>query len=298
MPQTPLSWPFNSLLATINWAATAIFLFLVAQALIGFVSANIRTFIQKHGWDNFLVRALSSMIADWETTKKRWWLWLSLGAFGGLTGALWLGTRFPSAQSNEDTVLATASIRDELDATKQQVVSLQSRLNIAIKERDAATLPSQTEHLSYRSIGGISAFYMVNSVSANMPGINLARGLPPGLIWGLVMTTPPHNEPLANLIYTVFSMSRLSVDRPPLPDPSKEVGAPVFPEPPDDNAIVIHGETEFTNTFIHVVGQCFVVKRDRETLPGLDKYYSNTPNVAPVWIEFGKGNPVKPGCEK
>jgi hypothetical protein len=58
--------------------------FLVTQVF----SANIRKFLQDKGWNNLLIRFLSFLWADWETTRKRWWLWFLMGATGGLVATL------------------------------------------------------------------------------------------------------------------------------------------------------------------------------------------------------------------
>lgn len=138
MPNSSFSGLFESPHAIITWAVTVIFSFIAMQAINGFVNTNIRTFLQRRGWDNFLDHGWSFMTADWETAKKRWRLWLSLGMTGGMTIALWFGTLFPSPPiiiynppSGEDITKATAPIRAERDAEKQ-------RADNALKELDAA----------------------------------------------------------------------------------------------------------------------------------------------------------------
>jgi hypothetical protein len=61
---------------------TTIFGTLVVMAIGGLVSANVRVVAQKHGYDQYLLRASEyipgwsrTVIAGWPELRQRWWLW-------------------------------------------------------------------------------------------------------------------------------------------------------------------------------------------------------------------------------
>ena len=87
-----------------------------------------------------------------------------------------------------------------------------------------------------------------------------------------------------------------------LPMPNRNnLDDPVIPPYPDDPVITVHGETTFSNLFIDAMSNCFNVKQAKVTLSGLDEFFRNkigrnTEDMAPVWIEFGKENPIRSGC--
>ena len=84
---------------TIAWS---FFSGLVLMAVGGLVSANVRAFATRYGWDQWLSRFADlvpsmarQMIAGWEPLKQRWWLWLGMGLSGGLALALTITPDLP-----------------------------------------------------------------------------------------------------------------------------------------------------------------------------------------------------------
>jgi hypothetical protein len=80
--------------------ATAIFSFLILSIIGAIISANIRTFLSKRGWDTYLNKLADHpniaaivercrRIAGWGPLRRRWWLWLALGLSGGVAATLW-----------------------------------------------------------------------------------------------------------------------------------------------------------------------------------------------------------------
>ena len=102
---------FASLIGSPRAWASAAFGFLALQI----INANIRKLAQEKGWDNLLVRLLSVVTADWETTRARWWLWFLVGASGGVAAILWYSALYPPALSAEAIKEATAPLEAERD---------------------------------------------------------------------------------------------------------------------------------------------------------------------------------------
>jgi hypothetical protein len=80
--------PFDSLPSFLGWLGSTVFAFIVLQTISSLFGANFRRLAQEKGWDNWFVSGLSYVIPDWETTKRRWWLWLGLGFCGGAATAV------------------------------------------------------------------------------------------------------------------------------------------------------------------------------------------------------------------
>jgi hypothetical protein len=138
-------WPdwFSSPLDTVRTVASFVLVFVVAGISNSLISANVRKLAQEKKWDNFFLHGWAHVTGDWETIKRRWWLWILLGAAGGLAGFLWLVAIFPPAPlhdlpSAEEITKTTAPIRAQLDQALKQISALQSQLEDAVNDRDAA----------------------------------------------------------------------------------------------------------------------------------------------------------------
>jgi hypothetical protein len=69
-------------------AATSVFSFILLAMVSGLISANVRKFADKHGWDNVLVRSTEKL--RWERVRGLWWFWSIFGVSGGVALVLWV----------------------------------------------------------------------------------------------------------------------------------------------------------------------------------------------------------------
>jgi hypothetical protein len=102
-------------IGTITTAALSIASFLVLAIVTAPISANVRRWANDKGHDGYLLfianhipARVYKMLAGWNALRQLWWLWLVLGASGGLGTALWLlaGPTPPSVIASTSTPLA------------------------------------------------------------------------------------------------------------------------------------------------------------------------------------------------
>jgi hypothetical protein len=110
-------------------AATSVFVFILLAMASGLISANVRKLVDKHGWDNFLVRWTEEL--RWERLRRLWWLWSIFGLSGGVALALWLTPLITVGAPTEN-----GARQVELSHMQQQVSGLQSQLDTAQRQRD------------------------------------------------------------------------------------------------------------------------------------------------------------------
>jgi hypothetical protein len=121
-----MAWPdwFSSPFDTVRTVVSAVLLFVVLGIANSLIGANIRKLAEEQKWDNLFLRWWASMTADWETTRRRWWLWLLLGVSGGLAGALWLISAYPNPPSAEEIAKATEPIQRDLRAANEKLKAM------------------------------------------------------------------------------------------------------------------------------------------------------------------------------
>jgi hypothetical protein len=125
---------FASLIGSPRAWASAAFGFLALQI----INANIRKLAQEKGWDNLLVRLLSVVTADWETTRARWWLWFLVGASGGVAAILWYSALYPPPLSAEAIKEATAPLEAERDKLAGKLQNQALELTKVSRDRELA----------------------------------------------------------------------------------------------------------------------------------------------------------------
>jgi hypothetical protein len=152
--------------------ATAVFSFLILSITGAIISANIRTFLSKRGWDTYLdqladhpsiaaVVERCRRIAGWGPLRRRWWLWLALGLSGGVAATLWIAptpeipipTVVPPIQQSQ-IVTGNGSIliptRFYSTKNKEEVAAFLDKISDAINKADQGMLVPANQVLLQR----------------------------------------------------------------------------------------------------------------------------------------------------
>jgi hypothetical protein len=137
--------------------ATTIFSFFVVAIVGAIISANVRTFLSKRGWDTYLDKLadhpnLSAALercrrvaGSWEQLRMRWWLWLALGASGGIATTLWVA---PISETRSPFGLAPSLQRDHLALFRPSVVNPARFYSAKNKEEVAAFLDKISDSIN------------------------------------------------------------------------------------------------------------------------------------------------------
>jgi hypothetical protein len=183
--------------------------------------------------------------------------------------------------SSEDIAKATASVVAERN-------DLLNKLSAVTRERDAARQWLVKSNMPGVMSDAEQIVQIVYQMNARVPKLTQ------GVQWALLITAPPENKGIVNLLITLLDTTRVSYTLLQMPDREQNLDVPDLTAK-SIPGITLHGENEFNTTLRAALSGFFDVHTTAQTSEWLDGYtkpFLGKEQKA-IWIEIGPGSPRK-----